>query len=243
LEKSTPFVKLGAVSSTNDFLREMARGGNAENFTAVTAEEQTAGRGQRGAGWHSEKGKNLMMSVLIRDFIVDVRMVFDLNAAVATAVIAVLESHGVPHLSIKWPNDMLSGEKKIGGILIENTIGSAVLSVVGIGINVNQEDFPGLPQAGSMKTATGKTFSKDALAAEIVSQLKRDCRLLRENADQLWQRYHELLFCRGTESEFEDESGERFSGVIRGVRRDGRLEVSAGGALRHFGIREIRMIY
>jgi len=243
LEKPPPFVKLGAVDSTNDFLREMSRDPEIENFTAVSAEEQTAGRGQRGASWHSEPGRNLILSVLVKDVISDVPMIFDLNVTVAVAIADVLERHEVPQLSIKWPNDMLSGNKKIGGILIENVIGSSIQSIVGIGINVNQENFDGLPNAGSVKIATGKTLDINSLAMEVVAEIRNRCKCLNGNAGALWQRYHQLLFRKGIESSFEDASGNRFFGVIRGVRRDGRLEILSGGALLAFGIREVRMIY
>ena len=121
-------VKLDAIDSTNDFLKDLVRQQNVENFTVVTAENQTKGKGQMGAVWNSEIGKNLIMSVLIKDFLFNSKDVFNLNIAVSLAVIKSLERLEIPNLSIKWPNDIMSGDKKIGGILIENSFKSNIFT-------------------------------------------------------------------------------------------------------------------
>src|SRR4051812_14072234 len=112
-------IKLDAIDSTNDFLKSLSSQDELENFTVVTAENQTKGKGQMGAKWQSESGKNLIMSVLVKDFLFDNEQVFNLSIIVATSVIEVLKTFDIPELSIKWPNDIMSYTKKIGGILIE----------------------------------------------------------------------------------------------------------------------------
>ena len=151
-------VKLDAIDSTNDFLKDLIRQQDVENFTVISAENQTKGKGQMGAVWNSEQGKNLIMSVLIKDFLSDPKDVFNLNIVISLAVIRSLEQLNIPKLSIKWPNDIMADNKKIGGILIENSFKSdqTIASIVGIGLNVNQTHFENLPQASSLALICSK---------------------------------------------------------------------------------------
>ncbi|SCY03796.1 biotin--[acetyl-CoA-carboxylase] ligase [Flavobacterium caeni] len=236
------FVKLDATRSTNDFLKELSAAEPLENFTVVSAESQTQGKGQMGAVWTSEAGKNLTMSVLAKDVVADIQSVFLLNAAVATAVVDVLKRHAIPQLQIKWPNDIMAGNKKVGGILIENSFKSdgSVSSVVGLGLNVNQTNFNGLPQASSLSLATGRMFDRDELLVQIAEAVK-------ENAGQLepaWERYSSLLFRKGVPTAFQLPNGERFMGIIADVTLEGKLQVQLeDGSLVVFGIKEIQMLY
>jgi BirA family biotin operon repressor/biotin-[acetyl-CoA-carboxylase] ligase len=111
-------IKLNAIDSTNDFLKVLSRNQSVDNFTTVVAQKQTNGKGQMGAVWQSEDGKNLIMSVLVKDVLQNVDEIFHLNIAVALSVIQVLEVFNIPNLSVKWPNDIMSDQKKICGILI-----------------------------------------------------------------------------------------------------------------------------
>ena len=142
-------IKLDAIDSTNEFLKRFLNEQNVENYTVITAENQTKGKGQMGAVWESETGKNLIMSILIKDFITDINQIFNLNCIVSLSVIQVLQQYSIPKLSIKWPNDIMSDTKKIGGILIENSIKNdgTIFSVVGLGLNCNQTNFEHLPRA------------------------------------------------------------------------------------------------
>jgi BirA family biotin operon repressor/biotin-[acetyl-CoA-carboxylase] ligase len=101
-------IKLDAIDSTNDFLKSMSSQDEQENFTVVTAENQTKGKGQMGAVWKSETGKNLIMSVLVKDFLFDNEKVFNLNIIVSLSVLEVLKSLNIPDLCIKWPNDIMA---------------------------------------------------------------------------------------------------------------------------------------
>ena len=136
-------IKLDATDSTNEFLKGLSSNQILENFTVVTAENQTKGKGQMGSVWDSEPSKNLIMSVLINGFVTDINQIFDINIVVSVSVIQVLEDLNIPELSIKWPNDIMSYNKKIGGILIENSIKSdgSINSIAGLGLNLNQVNF------------------------------------------------------------------------------------------------------
>lgn len=149
-------IKLSAINSTNDYLKKLSAGQYLENFTVVVAEHQTAGKGQMGAKWSVVPGKNLTFSVLIKDLLLEINEIFNLNAAVAISITETLESFNIPDICIKWPNDILAGNKKIGGVLIENSIknNGEIFSIVGIGLNINQLDFENLPKASSLAVVT-----------------------------------------------------------------------------------------
>jgi len=240
-------IKLDAIDSTNDFLKELLTTNNPENFTVVTAEAQTRGKGQMGSIWVSEKGKNLTVSILVKDFLFDVSQIYNLNIAVALAVVTVLETCNIPGLSIKWPNDIMSDHKKVGGILIENVIKGAtkIDSIVGIGLNVNQADFDGLPKASSLSLVANTIFDKDELLRKIVEEIKKNITKLNEDKSaELWQSYTDFLFKKGVPMPFENASGQRFMGIVQGVSKIGQLELLLeNDTIKTFGIKEIQMLY
>lgn len=241
------FIKLDAIGSTNDYLKEISRKNVLENFTTVTAQTQTQGRGQMGSKWETESGKNLIMSVLVKNTVMVPEMIFDLNVAVAVSVFTVLEKYEVPNLSIKWPNDILSAHYKLGGILIENLLKSEteIEAIVGIGLNVNQQNFENLPQASSIVNVTGKKFQPDVLCHEIVDQLIQYCQLITQEKSQLlWDFYKAHLFKKGVPMPFEAAEGNRFMGIISDVTAQGRLVVQLeDDTIKDFGVKEIRLLY
>ncbi|UOK41286.1 MULTISPECIES: biotin--[acetyl-CoA-carboxylase] ligase [Flavobacterium] len=240
-------IKLSATSSTNDFLKALLTKQFVENFTVVTAENQTSGRGQMGAVWAVESGKNLTFSVLVKDVLPDINTIFHLNVLVAICLTEVLEQLKIPNIAIKWPNDILADNKKIAGILIENSLksGGEIVSVVGIGLNVNQKNFDGLPKAGSLCGILNREFDKDEILISIVETLKRNVALL-QNKDYglFWEKYNQRLFKKGLPMPFEDKDGFRFMGIIQGVTANGKLEVLLeDDSVKTFEIKEIQMLY
>ena len=190
-------IKLDAIDSTNDFLKEMSRSQIVENFTVVTAKNQTKGKGQMGATWETESGKNLIMSILVKEELNDIDEIFHLNVAVALSVIKALEPLNLSKLSIKWPNDIIEKKKKIGGILIENSFKSdnKIESIIGIGLNVNQINFDNLPKASSLSLLKEKEFDLNEILEKLFFQIKKQCSLLLSNQhDFLWNEYHKNLF-------------------------------------------------
>ena len=239
-------VKLDAIDSTNDFLKDLIRQQNVENFTVISAENQTKGKGQMGAVWNSEQGKNLLMSVLVKDFLSDPKDVFDLNIVISLAVIRSLEQLNIPKLSIKWPNDIMSDNKKIGGILIENSFKSdqSIASIVGIGLNVNQTHFENLPQASSLAIITQHTFDKEALLHLIVDKIKGIINSWETCSTTLKENYSNLLFNRGVLMPFQKSDQTIFMGIIENVTATGQLKiVSENGSLLDFDIKEVKMLF
>ena len=137
-------IKLNAIASTSSFLKELAQNSVLENYTVVTTNEQTKGRGQQANSWISEPHKNLTASVFIKDIDLNINNQKYLNFAISLAVFEVLLDEQIPKPSIKWPNDIMSAKNKICGILIENNIRNHKINttIVGIGLNVNQIEFP-----------------------------------------------------------------------------------------------------
>ncbi|MGC1633385.1 MAG: biotin--[acetyl-CoA-carboxylase] ligase [Gelidibacter sp.] len=145
-------IKLDAIDSTNTYLKQLSIDGNAEDGLAAVAKFQTHGRGQMGTVWDSQEAKNLTFSVFKDVSFVNIAQHFYISMAVSLAVYEALNSMGLQRISVKWPNDILSDNKKIAGILIENVIKLNVISgsVIGIGLNVNQTDFADLQSASSL---------------------------------------------------------------------------------------------
>ena len=243
-------IKLDAIDSTNDFLKSLASQDELDNFTVITAETQTKGKGQMGAKWLSESGKNLIMSALVKDFVFSNEQVFNLSIIVSLSVIDVLKSLDISDLSIKWPNDIMSYNKKIGGILIENTLKSdgRIVSVVGLGLNVNQTNFDELPNASSLAVIADRIFDKDALPALIVENMKLKIALWETDSAFFWKEYFNSLFRKGIPMPFKNldtnTSGQNFMGIIQGVSAVGKIQILLeDDSVSEFDIKQIQMLY
>ncbi len=239
-------IKLDAIDSTNDFLKSLSSQDELENFTVVTAENQTKGKGQVGGVWKSEAGKNLTMSVLVKNFLFSNEEVFNLSVLVSLAVAEVLKSLNIPDICVKWPNDILSYNKKLVGILIENTIKSdgRIVSVVGIGINVNQTDFSELPTASSLSVISGRIFNKEELAILIVEKMKEKIQLWKTSSVTFLGDYFNFLFKKGIPTAFRDNKNQDFMGIIQGVSPIGKLQVLLeDDSVAEYEIKEVKMLY
>jgi BirA family biotin operon repressor/biotin-[acetyl-CoA-carboxylase] ligase len=153
----------------------------------------------------------------------------------------------VPKISIKWPNDILSANKKIGGILIENVLeGSFVkYSVIGLGLNVNEIDFPSLPQASSMRLETGKAFQIEEVLDNILKTLFKNLKdISARDFSEMKRIYENNLFRMEKISVFETPDGSRFNGIIKGVSEIGELLLETENeTLRKFQMKEVKLIY
>ena len=220
-------IKLDAIGSTNDFLKELVQEEALSDYTIVSTRNQTKGKGQRNNTWASEEGKNLTFSILKLNLALKSTEQFRISMHVGLAIMHTLDRYGVADLALKWPNDILSGGRKICGILIENTLRGKeyVHSVIGVGLNVNQESFPGLPNAVSMKQITGKDADINTLLTEIRESLQRE---FDANAEQEWkqlrERYEARLFQKGNWVSFK-ENGASFKGLIKGINQAGQLNI------------------
>ena len=239
-------IKLDAIDSTNEFLKGLSNNQLVENFTVVTTESQTKGKGQMGSVWVSEPSKNLIMSVLIKDFLLDSNTIFDINIVVSVSIIQALKTLNIPELSIKWPNDIMSYNKKICGILIENSIKSnaAINSIVGLGLNVNQTNFEHLPKASSLAAICNTTFDKEEILFKIIEKLEQNIQFWNQNKESMWTDYIEKLFKKGIPMPFSVDNQQIFMGIIQGVSSIGKLLILLEeDTVSEFDLKEIQMLY
>ena len=239
-------IKLDAIDSTNEFLKGLSNKQEVQNFIVVTAETQLKGKGQMGSKWNSESGKNLIMSVLVKDFLFDNEAVFNLNVVVSLAVIRSLKKYDIPDLSIKWPNDIMSANKKIGGILIENSIkgDGTIMSVVGLGLNVNQIKFKDLPRASSLALICNVAFDKEEILLTIVSEMEEIIADYSVKDSILWEEYTNELFRIGIPTAFADENETNFMGIIKGVSAIGKLQIQLeDDSICEYNLKEVQMLY
>lgn len=201
----------------------------------LRADYQTAGRGQTGNGWESDNGRNLLMTVLLRDTGIRADRAWQINMAVSLAVQKVVENGkwGMENgkCCIKWPNDIYIGDRKVCGILIENLLEGALIgrSIVGIGLNLNQTEWPGdLPNPISLKQITGQDYTPDTIAEAIVAEIDRQLHNPHLRSDYMtvlyrregWHGYSE----QGTGNrEQRTEDGEAFEARIVDIREQGEL--------------------
>lgn len=237
-------IKLNATSSTNDFLKQLSVKQSLSNFTVVWADVQTNGRGQMGAEWVTESSKNLTFSVLLNSLNLQIPDLFTLNVMITNAVSKALESYNLTNIWVKWPNDILSYNKKIAGILVENNIKAdgSIQSVIGIGINLNQTNFELFPQGSSILNQYQRVLDKEDLLKKIVDLLETTIESF--DKDVAWAYFHKKLFRKDKVSAFEDANGTKFSGIIKGVNHHGQLEVQLeNDDLQCFNLKEIKLLY
>ena len=239
-------IKLNAIDSTNSYLKKLCTTEPVSDYTAVIAENQTQGRGQMGTIWNSESSKNLTFSVFkeLSDFQFEVP--FYLSMVVALSLLKTLDALSIPRLSVKWPNDILAENKKIAGILIENTLKAEDKrdSVIGIGLNVNQIQFENLPAASSLSLLLKQNIDKEQLLTGLLSELENQLPLFLQSKTTFWQKYHSFLFKINTPMAFKNDERGTFMGIIKGVSQLGMLEVELEDEKTiEFAFKEVQMLY
>ena len=234
--------KVSETLSTNELLKSLAdREPLPEGYTVV-AVAQTAGRGQIGASWESQPGQNLTFSVLLRPDFLKADKMFMISKVVSLAIADYLESTG-GIFKIKWPNDIYHFDSKICGTLIENQLmgDNIVYSIVGIGLNVNQEAFiSDAPNPVSMFNIFDKKFDLTEELPKLLQQIGLWYQMLADGwEDKINETYLERLYRRGEQHEFVTSGGERFVGRIETVEPNGRLIVDTDNGQRQFWFKEV----
>jgi BirA family biotin operon repressor/biotin-[acetyl-CoA-carboxylase] ligase len=237
--------KYGDLGSTNEEMNRFTELEDPDEGFVITSDYQSAGKGHQGNSWSSEKGKNLLFSVLLKPDFLSPEKAFHLSRIVSLAVLDVLDNHNI-NAKIKWPNDIMAGSSKICGILIENSIsGTQILhSIVGIGLNVNQEQFdPDIPAPGSLCLIKGCHFDRETLLEEFRNALeKRYQSLYAGNENSIRDAYHKRLYLQGEPARYSDGSKEFWASILS-VLPGGELEVKTeSGDIRRFGFKEIEYL-
>lgn len=203
----------------------------------VIADYQSQGQGQNGRIWESKPGDNLLLSIYLKPDFLPAGEGFYLNTIASLAIVQVLEEvYKDEPVRVKWPNDVYVGNKKFSGILIKNTISGQHLSdsIIGIGLNVNQEDFGEL-QATSMKLLLNKKQDRAHVMERLFYHLQENYQELKNGNKALLKKTYELrMYRRGEIHEYELDSGEQVKGSIQGIMDDGRLSITIDGRHRYF---------
>ena len=240
-------IRLEEVDSTNSYGLEMIRKGDAVEGDIIQANYQKEGKGQNETIWESERGKNLLISAILSPTAFPATLHFHLNRCIALAVCDFIQNLIPIPATIKWPNDIMAGDKKIAGMLTQNQIRQNHIhwSVVGIGINVNQKKFNVYsPQATSVINITGVEANLQQLTTQLSESLEKWYILFKfERYEKIRESYQTTLYKFGTRSRFEDASG-KFTGEIKGVLEDGRLIIEDElKKLRLYSNKEISFIF
>ncbi len=217
------------IDSTNVYLKDHYE--DLEDMTFVRADYQSAGRGRSGRKWNGEKGQALMFSLLIKDERVIERFKV-LSVLSAYSVLSVLEGYGLKDLSIKWPNDVYAGDKKICGILLESMSRYKIeCLIVGIGLNVNQESFEGdfLHEPVSMLQLLGKRISIDEVKEKVYCELSKNILKLKDGED-LYPLFQKYDYLKG-KSVYASIGKQRKLVSVVGIDRDCSLLVKDGQEL------------
>lgn len=238
-------VHLAETDSTSNYLSTLSTKEKTAEFTVVKADYQSAGKGQRGNSWESEKGRNLLFSIILYPDFLEIRKQFLLSQAIALAIKEELDTFS-DGFSIKWPNDIYWQEQKICGILIENDlIGSSIQkSIAGIGININQQQFHSqAPNPVSLWQITGKEHDLVSVLNEIIHRIIDNYTLLKEGkAQEVTERYHNSLFRKEGIHAYKDHSG-RFMATIVCVKPEGTLILKdLDGKEREYAFKEVQYI-
>ncbi len=234
-------VFLPSCHSTNEFASELVKRDKNVDGTIVVTNEQTSGKGQRGNVWESEPNKNLTFSIILNPRFLKVASQFDLNIAISLGVQDYLKSIDDNFL-IKWPNDVYHNEKKIGGILIQNTVKNGFIenSIVGIGINVNQSSFI-LPKASSLSIITGLNYNLPEVLADISHNIEwRFIQLKKGAIKEMRIAYLDHLLGYRQERKFKDY--QVFTGVIEGLNTEGQLQIRKGKELLSYSFKEVEFL-
>jgi BirA family biotin operon repressor/biotin-[acetyl-CoA-carboxylase] ligase len=237
---------LKEVDSTNNFLKNLLSNSKPlPEGTVIMAESQYAGRGQQNNQWHAEPGKNLTFSVLLKPSFLAIANQFDLTRAISLSVYDALCPILGNELKIKWPNDIYYGDKKLGGMLIENVLqGSQIKNaIIGIGINVNQENFPpGASKATSIKQILQKDYQLRDILAEICNQIEAHYLSLKAGRLNLIRdTYLTRLYWFNQPKRFK-ANGIEFEGTITGVKENGLLVVKQGNEEKTYNLKEIEFL-
>lgn len=251
------FISLTETTSTNTFLAHYAPPVPVD-ITLVTAEYQTSGRGQTGNHWESARGQNILFSVAVTPTSLPAAAMFCLSEAIALSIreviAAALDKEGVAEaVTVKWPNDIYVGDRKIAGILIENTLRGAYVSrsIIGCGVNINQTHFESdAPNPVSLYQLTGRTTERRFILEQIVDAFRRRYASLQTDVDTsttsrqtIHAAYLSVLYRREGLHPYRDANG-TFKASIADVEPSGHLVLrDESGQLHRYAFKEVAYLH
>ena len=235
-------IRVEQTTSTNYYLQQLSNVEKLTEGTVVVTDTQTHGRGQGDHSWESDSGKNLTFSMLLYPTSVKASGQFILSKAISLAVYDFISQY-VPDVSVKWPNDVYVGDKKITGMLIESFIGGDCLTktIAGIGVNINQEHFMSdAPNPVSLFQLTGQTYQLDNCLDNLCACISGRYRMMTDHPEQLNSEYLQHLYRFGKPGRFSAD-GVFFDATITGINQYGMLEMTTtSGECNVFGFKEVK---
>ena len=238
-------IKLNAIDSTNEYIK-INKSIFDKELVCIYTFNQTMGKGQRGRNWESEPYKNLCVSfykLLSNKASKDI--FFKLNMIVSLKMIGILKKYSIPKLSIKWPNDILSENKKIAGILIETSLKNNLLNdfIIGIGLNVNQTDFHDLLNASSLKNIMKQEFDLNKLIKDFIKEFSDfNLKLDSVSLEDLKLDYLKNLY--GTNSFLKYQyKGSKILGKIVDVKSSERIKIMVNNIVSTYNLKDLKLIY
>ncbi|WP_342645956.1 biotin--[acetyl-CoA-carboxylase] ligase [Mucilaginibacter sp. CSA2-8R] len=240
------FVTLKEVDSTNTFLKLMlTKSEPVPEGTVIMAEDQVAGRGQQQSKWYSVKNESLTFSIVLYPAFLLLKDQFLLTSAISIGIYSALQPLVGTRLKMKWPNDVYIGDKKLGGVLIENQVQGEKIksSVIGIGLNINQASFPDwVPNAISLKQILQTDYDIKYILLQICSHIERwYIKLKNGEVSQIQNAYREVLYWLDETHHFKAHQ-QVFEGIIKGTDAVGRLLVMHSGHVHTYNLKEIEFL-
>ena len=234
------------LNSTNDFALDLLAKTNPSEGFVISTDYQRAGRGQIGRHWHSQAGLNILLSIILRPKWLLVTNQFQLSQAIALGIADTVRFFTTSETTVKWPNDIYVGNKKIAGVLIQNSIiGNRIASsVVGIGLNVNETIFPDqIPNATSIKILTGREVGLEEFRNQLFQNIEYRYLQLKSTTAIILKDYLQNLYQYQSWANYQDaKTMHIFEGQIIGINKLGQLAVQRREkpeSIQYFGLKEI----
>ncbi len=242
-------IVLDKISSTNDYAKQLLSNFKPQlQFTAIMAKEQTQGRGQRDAKWIAEANENLTASFIFKPKNIKIEDQFLITIISSLATYDIIKYFCNENVFIKWPNDIILNNKKIGGILIENKIDSRGIksSVIGIGINLLSKAFP--TEIASKTTSLAlENFEVNLTMLDLVKMIQQrlahyDKMRIDDRIEDLWNSYQNLLYQKDRNCNY-IINNKQVEGCITGVNKDGKLALKIEESIETFDLKSIQFLY
>ena len=239
-------IKFDLLTSTNDKMSELIKKDNLPEFSIVTTENQSIGKGQMGNSWESEPGKNLTFSIFCKPNFIPINEQFKITQIITLSIINSLKPI-LKNISIKWPNDIYCGDKKIAGILVENSLKGSKIddSIIGVGLNVNQTEFHSdAPNPSSLKLLTNKEHNLDELLNKILFNfidIYLDL-LHNDNSKSMQKKYMSNLYRSDGLYKYSDDKGDFYAKIVD-IMSTGHLVLETeSGEIRKYAFKEVSFI-
>ena len=240
---ASKIIKVNATRSTNDKVKMLIKSKKILSGDIIVAKYQYGGRGQRMNKWYSSYGKNLLCSLFYRPLDIKSDRTFLINQVVSLAVLKTIRKFNNEKCLIKWPNDILSVNKKIAGILVENSLSSDNVnhSIIGVGININQVFFKSLPNATSIKKISNKDIVVEKVLKELIDSYKYYFTKIND-IKYINDEYNQNIY--GKEGCRFIINGKEYSGKITSISNTGIIKLNLdSGEMGNYDSRKVRLLY